>query len=33
MKPFKSSKALRNYLDKHRLNPRQKARLKERGII
>jgi hypothetical protein len=29
-KPFKSSKALRNFLDKHRQSPRQRWRMKER---
>lgn len=31
-KQFKSTKALRNYLDKQKQSPRQKARLNERGI-
>jgi hypothetical protein len=31
-KQFKSTKALRNFLDKHRRSPRQAWRMKERGI-
>jgi hypothetical protein len=31
-KQFKSTKALRNFIDKRKMTPRQKARLNERGL-
>jgi hypothetical protein len=32
-KPFKSTKAFRNYLDKNRQTPRQAWRMKERKVM
>ena len=32
-KQFKSTKALRNFIDKHKRSPRQAWRIKERKVI